>query len=586
MFIFIIILFACIGLGTYYSIKEQKDTNLLTETAKRNGYYGFNKDVSLNEFFHADSTRRLFASRHNDNYTIIPFDALQEVNYEVIYDYKTESNASFSQGLADGILSGITGVGIIREIREEQVQYIKELKLKLNFNHNGRYFVENVSVTGNEASAAASILEFLSAILKNNQARSQLKSATAQKAQAKAVSKNNLENSNSPQATSDTPETLKSPKVVDKTTWDSRITSALSKSSDEKVSALLEVATEGSVRAYNLLGLHYSNLSNFQKAFHYYKLAYDIDPNYANLLNNLGFLYSEKDFSDFDIEKSFMHLKSADIGIAYHNMASLYDGTRGGTKDSKFIDYDSAIYYYEKALLKGYDSDITLNNLGRLYGDKKGKYVLASSYCYLSGEKGNATGKNNFLSYTKELPEPQRKLWIENIKLLKSHTEIEGMIERVSSALNICAEYPEKNIQPLEDKIGNFNFHDYHRNNLKTSIRELFPNFAFTDDDIVFNLRGELAILKPSNKVCITKYIPTQGKTQYYIADAFDVCSYRKSNGNLFLTFNYDGELPDDETHRMWPGREIKVLTATPEEAESVFSHIKAHLSVNKINHF
>lgn len=582
---FIIFFFICIAFGVFFSIQEKKNNDLLIESAKRYGYFGFTKDISFNDTFHIDVSRKIFATKRNDDYMIIPFSALKEVSHQIIYDYKTESNASFSQGLADGVVSGITGVGIIREIREEQVEYIKDLILKLNFNHNGRYFVEEVSVTGDRASSVSSILNFLSAILENNKVHASKEPAPQPNVQQSTIVKSNPPTAPINQTISASPtSTIKKPMTVDKTTWGSRIDEALKKPNEEKVADLLTIGEEGSCRAYNLLGLHYSNLNDFQNALQYYQFAYSLNPNDGNVLNNLGFLYSKENFSGFNLKQALVYFRKANIGTAYHNMGGIYDGTVGGKKDSRFINYDLAIYYYEKALSIGYDNDVTLNNLGRLYGDKKGKHILAATYCFLSGQKGNSTGKNNFNSYKENIPESQKQIWFSNITMLSSYKEIEDMILRVSNALSIPPELPQSKTQKLEDIPDVTTNENYHLDLLKKNIKELFSSSPYANDEIVFNIRNELAILKPSNKICITKEI--ESKTRYYIVDAFDTCSYRKSNGNLFMTFKYNGDLPNDATHRMFPGREIKVLTATQEESESVFSHIQAYLSINKINHF
>lgn len=121
----------------YISSKAEKEKTV-EEALSRSGYKTFSDDLWLDSDFCIDKTQKLLLVARC-GLTIIPASSLRNVSHQIIYDYKTENNASFSQGLADGVVSGITGVGIIREIREEQVEYVKEVILKIDLDYKGNF---------------------------------------------------------------------------------------------------------------------------------------------------------------------------------------------------------------------------------------------------------------------------------------------------------------------------------------------------------------------------------------------------------------------------------------------------------------
>lgn len=235
--------------------------------------------------------------------------------------------------------------------------------------------------------------------------------------------------------------------------WKERINNALQKDVPDKISELLTVGEEGYYSGYLQLGLYYDSIGDYDKAYQHYMLALDLSPENPNILNNIGYLYSNRKFSKFNIELAIKFLVQSDNGTAHNNLAGIYRDKSYG----KYADMDKAIEHYRKALDKGYVKSHVLNNLGTLYGDYKKDYILASCYCFLSAQMGNSSGEQNYKIYASWIP--NREVWEKNIKTLKSYSEIDQMIVKVGMqipkvAISAQEKQSQKKIYSKKVKIG------------------------------------------------------------------------------------------------------------------------------------
>ena len=211
--------------------------------------------------------------------------------------------------------------------------------------------------------------------------------------------------------------------------WKERVNIALKKADSDKTSELLEIGKEGYYAGYLHLGLYYDSIGEYDKAYQYYMSALDLSPENPNILNNIGYLYSNRNFSKFNIELAIKFLLQSDNGTAHNNLAGIYRDKSYG----EYADMDKAIEHYHKALEKGYVQSHVLNNLGTLYGDYKKDFVLASCYCFLSSKMGNSNGEQNYKIYISWVP--NRDIWENNIRALKDYSEIKPLITKVSKQL-------------------------------------------------------------------------------------------------------------------------------------------------------
>ena len=212
--------------------------------------------------------------------------------------------------------------------------------------------------------------------------------------------------------------------------WKERVNIALNKDETHKISELLLIGEEGYYSGYLQLGLYYDSKGAYDEAYQYYMLALELSPENPNILNNIGYLYSNRNFSKFNIELAIKFLLQSDIGTAHSNLAGIYRDKSYG----EYANMDKAIEHYHKALEKGYVKSHVLNNLGTLYGDYKKDFVFASCYCYLSAKMGNSNGEQNYKIYISWVS--NRDIWESNIKTLKDYSEINQMIAKVSGQIS------------------------------------------------------------------------------------------------------------------------------------------------------
>jgi TPR repeat protein len=159
-----------------------------------------------------------------------------------------------------------------------------------------------------------------------------------------------------------------------------------------KAKEILEtIGEEGYEKAYNRLGLYHLIYNiDFNKAFYYLNKGYRINPNDSYINHNLGYLYIQETFKDYNIAKGIsFYIVSAKAGYAQSQteLGLIYGNIF--EKFKEYTDYQKAIFWYEKAAEHG--DKTALNNLGVLYGEGKGvpkDYNKATFYCQEAAKKG------------------------------------------------------------------------------------------------------------------------------------------------------------------------------------------------------
>jgi len=116
-------------------------------------------------------------------------------------------------------------------------------------------------------------------------------------------------------------------------------------------------------RAYNNLGIAFSDKRNHDKALEYYQKAIQVEPNYAKAYNNLGNVFSIKE----DYSKAFKYYQKAiqldpNYAKAYNNLGNVF---------SDIQDYNEAIRYYQKAIELNPKYADPYYNLGKVYDELK-----------------------------------------------------------------------------------------------------------------------------------------------------------------------------------------------------------------------
>ena len=123
---------------------------------------------------------------------------------------------------------------------------------------------------------------------------------------------------------------------------------------------------------YNILGLNYFAMNEFEEAEIIFKKALSFDSNNAFILNSLGRLYHEKRDSK-NAEKYLVKANNLNIGSyeIINNLAGFY---------REEGDYNKAIKYYHKALGIDPQNTTIINNLAKAYFDIN-KLKIAEEYC-------------------------------------------------------------------------------------------------------------------------------------------------------------------------------------------------------------
>ena len=157
-------------------------------------------------------------------------------------------------------------------------------------------------------------------------------------------------------------------------------------------------------RAYNHIGIVYSERRAFDKALDYYKLALDIKekvlgkehPSTASSYNNIGIVYEDRGDYDkaleyykraLDIKEKVLGKEHPNTARSYYNIGHVYDN-RG--------DYDKALEYYKRALdiqekvlgKEHPDTATSYNTIRRIYSNR-GDYDKALEYHRKAAEQGN-----------------------------------------------------------------------------------------------------------------------------------------------------------------------------------------------------
>ena len=156
--------------------------------------------------------------------------------------------------------------------------------------------------------------------------------------------------------------------------------------------------------SYNNIGTVYSYRGDYDKALDYYKLALDIKekvlgkehPSTASSYNNIGIVYEDRGDYDkaleyykraLDIKEKVLGKEHPNTARSYYNIGHVYDN-RG--------DYDKALEYYKRALdiqekvlgKEHPDTATSYNTIRRIYSNR-GDYDKALEYHRKAAEQGN-----------------------------------------------------------------------------------------------------------------------------------------------------------------------------------------------------
>jgi|GEM_PF-572199 len=121
--------------------------------------------------------------------------------------------------------------------------------------------------------------------------------------------------------------------------------------------------------AYYNMGILYEDMKQYENSKAYYKRTLDINPSYANAMINLGIILETKDKHYSDAEYWYKRASEAspDSHLAYYNMGFLYSN-----KEFSGYNADKAIGYYRKVTELKPDHDLSYFYMGNLYyWDKK-----------------------------------------------------------------------------------------------------------------------------------------------------------------------------------------------------------------------
>ena len=120
--------------------------------------------------------------------------------------------------------------------------------------------------------------------------------------------------------------------------------------------------------AYYNMGILYEDMKQYAESKDYYRKTIEINPGYVNAMINLGIILETKDknFSDAEYWYKKASEASPDNYLVYYNMGFLYSNKEFGK-----YDMDKAIGYYQKVITLKSDHDLAYFYMGNLYYDKK-----------------------------------------------------------------------------------------------------------------------------------------------------------------------------------------------------------------------
>lgn len=129
--------------------------------------------------------------------------------------------------------------------------------------------------------------------------------------------------------------------------------------------------------AYYNLGILYSDLQRDDESIEYCKKAIDINPGYANAMINLGLLYETKKKNYAEAENWYKKAIETEPNnhLSYYNMGFLFSN-----KEYEKYDVDKAISYYQQAIIAKSDYDLAYFYMANLYVNKKEYQKAVNAY--------------------------------------------------------------------------------------------------------------------------------------------------------------------------------------------------------------
>ena len=126
--------------------------------------------------------------------------------------------------------------------------------------------------------------------------------------------------------------------------------------------------------AYYNMGILYEDMKQYAESKDYYRKTIEINPGYVNAMINLGIILETKDknFSDAEYWYKKASEASPDNYLVYYNMGFLYSNKEFGK-----YDIDKAIGYYQKVITLKSDHDLAYFYMGNLYYHDKKEYSKA-----------------------------------------------------------------------------------------------------------------------------------------------------------------------------------------------------------------
>ncbi|MCX5718277.1 MAG: FlgO family outer membrane protein [Nitrospirae bacterium] len=126
--------------------------------------------------------------------------------------------------------------------------------------------------------------------------------------------------------------------------------------------------------AYYNMGILYEDMKQYAESKDYYRKTIEINPGYVNAMINLGIILETKDknFSDAEYWYKKASEASPDNHLAYYNLGFLYSN-----KEFSKYDIDKAIGYYQKVTTLKPDHDLSYFYMGNLFYNDKKEYPKA-----------------------------------------------------------------------------------------------------------------------------------------------------------------------------------------------------------------
>lgn len=126
--------------------------------------------------------------------------------------------------------------------------------------------------------------------------------------------------------------------------------------------------------AYYYMGILYDDMKRYAESKDYYKKTIEINPGYVSAMINLGVIFETKDknFSDAEYWYKKASEASPDNHLVYYNLGFLYSN-----KEFSKYNIDTAIGHYQKVVTLKSDHDLAYFYMGNLYHHDKKEYPKA-----------------------------------------------------------------------------------------------------------------------------------------------------------------------------------------------------------------